>query len=115
MTLKVRIFLLQISACATASIGENVFVTAVNCVFTGMNVGAFVTALVSVTVVDAHISHAGTPCVFGLVVTPRHVSSTRMFLFLFCFCSKCCRESSRYNFFPFETFLGGKHFSLRTF
>ena len=44
----------------------------------------------------------------------------------FCFCSKCCQESSRYNFFPSETFLGGKglatktflggkHFSLRTF
>ena len=44
----------------------------------------------------------------------------------FCFCSKCCRESSRYYFCPSETFLGGKslttetflsgtHFSLRTF
>ena len=33
----------------------------------------------------------------------------------FCFCSKCCWESSRYNFFPSETFLGDKWICIKTF
>ena len=48
-------------------------------------------------------------------INPGLANRLFLFLFLFCFCSKCCWESSRYNFFPSETFLGGKWICIETF
>ena len=52
---------------------------------------------------------------FGFVFFTGSANRLFLFLFLICFWSKCCRESSRYNFFPSETFLGGKWICIETF